>query len=405
VSDQIAIDVQGLGKRYVRGSHRKHFPNWRAFLMHKVRTLLRIDRREASTEEFWALRGASFTIRRGENVGIIGLNGAGKSTLLKLLSRITEPTEGRARITGRVGALLEVGTGFHPELTGRENVFLYGSILGMSREEVERKLPSIIEFSEIADFIETPVKRYSSGMYVRLAFSVAAHMDPEILFLDEVLAVGDLSFQRKCMEYAKRLQEKDATILFVSHTMFSIKSMCDRVIYIRKGQVVFDGPVEEGIAIYEQDCRYSTAGGMWGQPEEWPIAIQEGRILGASGEPGTVFDMGEPLTIQLRYKAKEALKDPNFIVTLVRSDNVVCSSYSTEVDGIETGTIHGEGNIELRLPPLKLVAEMYTVKVVVRKKGFQDVLCNQIVTTMHVRHDLLDSHFGVFHEQAAWKLD
>lgn len=405
MSDQIAIDVQGLGKRYVRGSHRTHYPNLRTLLLHKVRTLLRIDRREASTEEFWALRGASFTIRRGENVGVIGLNGAGKSTLLKLLSRITEPTEGRARITGRVGALLEVGTGFHPELTGRENVFLYGSILGMSREEVERKLPSIIEFSEIADFIETPVKRYSSGMYVRLAFSVAAHMDPEILFLDEVLAVGDLSFQRKCMEYAKRLQEKDATILFVSHTMFSIKSMCDRVIYIRKGQVVFDGPVEEGIALYEQDCRYSTADGMWGQPEEWPIYIKEGRILGTSGLPGTVFDMGERLTIQLRYKARDALKDPNFIVTLVRSDNVVCSSYSTEVDGIVTGTVQGEGNIELQLPPLKLVAEMYTVKVVVRKEGFQDVLCNQIVTTLHVRHHLLDSHFGVFHEQAAWKLD
>ena len=209
----------------------------------------------AEHETFWALRDASFEIARGENIGIIGLNGAGKSTLLKILSRITTPTVGYARVTGRLGALLEVGTGFHSELTGRENTFLYGAILGMSRAEVARKFDAIVDFSEIRDFIDTPVKRYSSGMYVRLAFAVAAHLDPEILLLDEVLAVGDVTFQRQCMDFARQLEQKGSTILFVSHNMFSIKTMCQRVIYLKQGQIAYDGPTDEGLRLYESDSK------------------------------------------------------------------------------------------------------------------------------------------------------
>ena len=178
------------------------------------------------TSELWALRDVSFTIGAGEAVGIVGRNGAGKSTLLKILSNITPPTDGQITIQGRVGSLLEVGTGFHPELTGRENIFLNGAIVGMSRREISEKYNDIVGFSEIGKFIDTPVKRYSSGMYVKLAFAVAAHMEPEILLLDEVLSVGDLAFQRKCMEHARRLLSRKATLLFVSHNMFAIKAMC-----------------------------------------------------------------------------------------------------------------------------------------------------------------------------------
>jgi lipopolysaccharide transport system ATP-binding protein len=404
VSKDIAIDVRGLGKRYRRGAMHHHYTSLGDFLRHKARRLMLLDRAEVTTEHFWALKDASFQIRRGENVGIVGLNGAGKSTLLKLLSRITEPTEGRATISGRVGALLEVGTGFHPELTGRENVYLYGSILGMTREEVARKYETIVDFSEVRDFIETPVKRYSSGMYVRLAFAVAAHLDPEILFLDEVLAVGDLAFQRKCLEHAKKLQERDATILFVSHNMFSIKTMCERVIYVKRGHVEFDGPVEDGIALYERDCRLSSAGDLEGPPDAWPIQVTDCELFGADGRTGTVFDMGEQVKVRFSYQAREEITRPNFIVSLVRSDGVVCVMYSTEIDGIDTGVVRGDGQIELTLPPLKLVAEMYTLQVSVRQPHFQRVLCNQTATTLHVRHDLLNSHFGVYHENAAWQI-
>ena len=224
--NDIAISARGLGKRYRLLGKGGNPDSLRDMISGAFTGAFnRASQERAEREAFWALKDASFDIRRGENVGIIGLNGAGKSTLLKVLSRIVTPTTGEATITGRLGALLEVGTGFHPELTGRENAFLYGAILGMPRSEVARKFDAIVDFAEIGEFIDMPVKRYSSGMYVRLAFAVAAHLDPDILLLDEVLAVGDFTFQRKCMNFARSLEQRGSTILFVSHNMFSIKSM------------------------------------------------------------------------------------------------------------------------------------------------------------------------------------
>src|SRR5205823_1798080 len=240
----VVIHGEGMGKRYRRGLQVDD--GLRHALEDFVRSPLASLRRKKE-ETFWALKDVSVEVKEGEVLGLIGRNRAGMTTLLKILSRITCPTEGWAEIHGRVGSLLEVGTGFHPELTGRENAFLYGSILGMPREEVARKFDAIVDFAEIAEFIDTPVKRYSSGMYVRLAFSVAAHLDPDILLLDEVLAVGDYTFQRKCMDFARKLEQKGATILFVSHNMFQIKNMCERVIYLKKGSVAFDGPTDEGL--------------------------------------------------------------------------------------------------------------------------------------------------------------
>ena len=403
MSREPALRVEGLGKLYRRGTGRHSRDSFREMVTGRIESLFRRgDDARSSQSSFWALRDASFEVGRGENLGIIGLNGAGKSTLLKLLSRITEPTTGNAWIRGRVGALLEVGTGFQGELTGRENVFLYGTILGMHRAEIARKFDAIVEFAGIPEFIDTPVKRYSSGMYVRLAFAVAAHLQPDILFLDEVLAVGDLTFQRKCLQFTKELQQHDATVLFVSHNMFSIKSMCQRVIYLRKGQILFDGPTDEGIALYEDDCRLSPGWGVDDPHEEWPIILSDSQVLDAGGQPRKISEFGEPLRIRLTYQTRQPVEHPNVIVAVIRSDGVAACNYSTETDGVDLGTLDGSGTIELEIPPLKLVSEMYTISILIRERGFGRVLCSQAGGTFHTRHPLYDSHFGVFHEPARW---
>ena len=398
-----AVQAERLGKQYRLRSRRPQHNTLRDLLTDRAKSLiLRNSQPEPPRETFWALTNATFSIARGENVGIIGLNGAGKSTLLKLLSRITEPTTGAARIEGRVGTLLEVGTGFHWELTGKENVYLYGAILGMTRTEIRNKYDAILDFAGIKDFIDTPIKRYSSGMYVRLAFSVAAHLEPDILLIDEVLSVGDLSFQRKCIEFAKRLHKRDATILFVSHNMATIKTLCSRVIYLRQGQIQFDGPTDEGIKLYEEDCRLTTLPYMESRADEWPIHITDFTLLDQNGRTKTVFEYGERMKVRLRYEARRPIKDPNFIIAFIRSDGVSCCNYSTELDGVGIDSVNGTGVIELLTPPLKLVSELYTIHVLVREKDFQKTLCAQIGSTFHIRHDLLNTHFGVFHEPGTW---
>ena len=280
MSDAI-IQVDNLSKRYAinhqtDGGYRK----FSDALIHAAKAPFRwINLKSAtpsprSTEEFWALKDVSFEIKQGEVLGIIGRNGAGKSTLLKILSRITEPTSGRITLKGRVASLLEVGTGFHPELTGRENIYLNGAILGMTKSEIKSKFDEIVAFAEIDKFLDTPVKRYSSGMYVRLAFAVAAHLEPEILITDEVLAVGDAEFQKKCMGKMNEVAKAGRTVLFVSHNMASIQSLCSRVIVLKHGVTSFDGPPLEGTQIY-------LAHGVTGTTVKRPAR--------ASGEPTLTF--------------------------------------------------------------------------------------------------------------------
>lgn len=354
---------------------------------------------------FWALQDASFEVRHGENLGVLGLNGAGKSTLLKVLSRITDPTAGSARINGRLGSLLEVGTGFHKELTGRENIFLYGAILGMSRAEIARKFDAIVAFAEVEDFVDTPVKRYSSGMYVRLAFSVAAHLEPDILLLDEVLSVGDLPFQRKCMEFAKGLQNRHATILFVSHNMFSIKTMCERVIYLRKGQIVYDGPTDAGIELYEAEGRLGVLPWAATELHGSALSIEDVELSDEAGRPRAVFDHGEPIRLQIDYRASQAVPGANFIAVFIRSDGLACCNYSSELDATPVDVTPGVGRIELATPPLSLVSDVYRIEILVREPGFGKLLCAQSGGSFHVRDSLLDSHFGVFHEPGAWTVN
>lgn len=251
----IAIQCEGLSKRYHRGTrlpYHRLTETLTSLASEPLRWFKR-DQKPGATPEsdgFWALKDVSFEVKRGEVLGVIGRNGAGKSTLLKVLSRITEPTSGRARITGRVGSLLEVGTGFHPELTGRENIYLNGAILGMTQAEIRKRFDAIVDFSETAAFLDTPVKHYSSGMYMRLAFAVAAHLDPEILIVDEVLAVGDAPFQKKCLGRMSQIAKEGRTILFVSHNMGAIASLCTHAIVMNRGAVTFQGVASDAVRLY-----------------------------------------------------------------------------------------------------------------------------------------------------------
>lgn len=254
--DELMIKVENVTKEYRLGAIggttlREELQRRRAKRKHQEDPTLKIGQtRVDSNERFLALNGVSFEVKKGEAVGIIGHNGAGKSTLLKLITRITAQTSGHIYLNGRVASMLEVGTGFHPELTGRENVYLNGAILGMTKKEIDAKMEDIIEFSEVRQFIDTPVKRYSSGMYVKLAFSVAAHLDSEILIMDEVLAVGDVAFQNKCIKKMREVADSGRTILYVSHNMSTIRTLCDRCVVLSKGTVLFDGDVEEAISHY-----------------------------------------------------------------------------------------------------------------------------------------------------------
>ena len=286
---QPIISVENLGKRYrIHHEREESYSTLRDVIARKVKRLFNarseIRNPQSSDEDFWALKGVSFEVQPGEVVGFIGRNGAGKSTLLKILSRITESTEGRVTLRGRVASLLEVGTGFHPELTGRENIFLNGAILGMTRAEIRKKFDEIVAFAEVEKFLDTPVKRYSSGMYVRLAFAVAAHLEPEILIIDEVLAVGDATFQKKCLGKMKTVGAAGRTVLFVSHNMSAITALCSRCVVLENGQLLADLPPSDAASLYLRETSASDCFNRPPQPNGKPTLIS-GRIVSAPDSP------------------------------------------------------------------------------------------------------------------------
>jgi lipopolysaccharide transport system ATP-binding protein len=309
----IALSVDGLSKEYrlgVRGgdptgSLRDILGAALSNPFRRGRTARPQAKAHAPGETIWAVRDVSFQVREGESVGIVGRNGAGKSTLLKILSRITEPSRGHADIYGRVGSLLEVGTGFHPELTGRENVFLNGALLGMHRSEIARKFDAIVAFAEIEKFIDTPVKFYSSGMYVRLAFAVAAHLEPEILIVDEVLAVGDIRFQRKCLNLMQEGTMAGRTVLFVSHSMSAVTRLCTRAVMLEEGRLVADGPAGQVAAMYLSAGRGTSAAREWEldhAPGGQAVRLLGVRVIDQGGEPGDVIDCRHPFVVELEYE-------------------------------------------------------------------------------------------------------
>jgi lipopolysaccharide transport system ATP-binding protein len=305
------IRAEGVSKQYRIGKSKEDFPTLRDALAGAVRSPLRWAKAAArpTTPTFWALRDVGFEVAPGEVVGIIGRNGAGKSTLLKILSRITEPTEGRIELYGRMSSLLEVGTGFHPELTGRENIYLNGAILGMKRAELARKFDEIVAFAEIEKFIDTPVKHYSSGMYVRLAFGVAAHIEPEILVVDEVLAVGDMAFQQKCLNKMQDAGAQGRTVLFVSHNMQAVARLCRRVMLISSGRIVDDGPAPGVIDQYLDTARGTTAERTWDDLKDAPgdevVRLVGVRVCDESGATSEALDIRGPVGVEMTYEVLE----------------------------------------------------------------------------------------------------
>ena len=325
------IRVENLGKEYIIGGREKGNETFREMLTNSLaapfRRLRRLKGAVEEEERFWALKDVSFEVQRGEVVGIIGRNGAGKSTLLKILSRITEPTEGEVEIRGRVASLLEVGTGFHPELTGRENIYLNGAILGMSRAEIDRKFDEIVVFAEVEKFLNTPVKRYSSGMYVRLAFAVAAHIDPEVLIVDEVLAVGDRQFQEKCLGRMQSISKKEGkTILFVSHNLDAVQRICSSAIYLRDGQIKLKGDVEFVIDKYtdkaqelKRSADFSYLKERWGSGR---IKIVGMEINDHNKIPVNVLKAGEDYQFIISYEMQACLQEQfNVVASLAISDS------------------------------------------------------------------------------------
>lgn len=305
--DDIAIRADGIAKLYKLGA-RERYRTLRDTLVDALSAPFRARRRKSATDPartFWALKDVSFEVKRGEVVGVIGRNGAGKSTLLKILSRITEPTEGEARIHGRVGSLLEVGTGFHPELTGRENIYLNGAILGMKRAEIQARFDDIVSFAEVAKFIDTPVKHYSSGMYMRLAFAVAAHLEPEILVIDEVLAVGDLAFQKKCLGKMREVAKTGRTVLFVSHNMTAIRNLCSRVVWLQQGRVNRVGEVAEVIGDYLKSAGDSISELEWPDAAEAPgdhqVRLHRVCVSASDGENSDLVTVATPLTVEVSF--------------------------------------------------------------------------------------------------------
>ena len=320
-------------------------------------------------EDFWALKDVNFELPRGQALGIIGHNGAGKSTILKLLARITTPSTGEIMINGRLSALIEVGSGFHPELTGKENVYLNGSILGMLRREITNKLDSIVDFAELRQFIDTPVKRYSSGMYVRLGFSIAAHLNPDILLLDEVLAVGDAAFQRKCIQRITELKRAGTTIIFISHDLRAVQQLCDRVILLNKGQIQADGDPVETIAAYQSASQQmSVPAKGFGNPPSGEAVVTSLLFYDEDGNECLSFLTGKSMKAVLNYRVYEPLEDVIFEVQFYSQEGRLCSFFSSESIGELIDLQPGEGSIEFDCSAVGLGPAVYFVDTGIRNR-------------------------------------
>jgi lipopolysaccharide transport system ATP-binding protein len=352
------IEVRNLSKRYHLGaigatSIREQFHRY----WDRLRGIPHPD-----PQEFWALRDVSFDVQPGEVVGVIGRNGAGKSTLLKILSRITEPTTGSARLRGRVASLLEVGTGFHPELTGRENIFLNGAILGMTRAEVRRKFDEIVAFAEVDTFIDTPVKRYSSGMYVRLAFAVAAHLEPEILIIDEVLAVGDAAFQRKCMGKIDAVAHQDGrTVIFVTHNMQAMRQLCSRALLLAHGNTAYVGDTGEAADLYFGKSSINAACLRPHDLDEKtrPAMISEIAYANRAGEPAMRIDRSDSLVVKLSISARSPLSAPRLSMALIHADGHAVFSETAETAQFGGMLPAGEHELQFELEARYLKCESY----------------------------------------------
>ncbi len=351
----IAVNIKGVSKKFRIGA-RQH-----SNLRDALTEILQFKIRRRSKQDFWALRNISFSIHQGEVIGIIGSNGAGKSTLLKILSRITKPTTGFIEICGRMSSLLEVGTGFHPELTGRENIFLNGAILGMTRKEIRSKINAIIDFSGVDEFVETPVKHYSNGMKVRLAFSVAAHLDPDILIVDEVLAVGDAEFQKKCLGTMQEVAHSGRTVLFVSHNMGAVAQLCSRTIVLQEGEIIYDGDVEQAISYYTnmQDT-LNTFENHRISPDK-SIQITDVCLMNAKEKKTNSFVHDESVWLGISFESLKYLKGLNICISVYNYLQYPIFTSDVELKNYKLGA----NKTIVKIPPSTLKAGNYSFLVAI----------------------------------------
>jgi ABC-type polysaccharide/polyol phosphate transport system ATPase subunit len=383
----IDLKLEGVSKKYILRPSGGSPGRW-------LRTFAK------ASAEMWALRDVSFEVREGEALGIVGHNGAGKTTLLKLLSRITAPTKGQITIRGRLAALIEVGSGFHPELTGRENVYLHGAMLGMRRNEITKKIDSIVEFSGLENYIDIPVKRYSSGMYVRLGFSVAAHLDPDIVLLDEVLAVGDVAFQAKCLDRISSLRQAGRTIVFVSHDLASVYRLCDRAILLSRGSVLMDAAPR---AVVDEYVKLA-----FGNRESTPEADIDGKPVHCVGvffvAPDTCGSVrtGYPLVARIDYRAATRIPDVIFRLSLYWPSGYLCAQLTSASSGPCLSLEPGPGTIEFRCPALPVVPGLYRIDVGIEARGGREIDLRQRCATLCVEAGKPAS--GDFYIENEWRL-
>lgn len=362
---QTVVKVERVSKEYRLGVSRTSLLSGLSKSMTKVFKPQAQDSGESRI--LWALRDVSFELSQGEALGLIGQNGAGKSTLLKLLANITHPTSGQIDVHGRLSALIELGSGFHGDLTGRENIFLNGTILGLSRDQIKRRFDEIVAFSEIERFIETPVKRYSSGMLVRLGFAVASCIEPDILLVDEVLAVGDASFRQKCLNRIRSLLVDGTSIIFVSHDLNMVQGVCTSTLYIKRGQIQFRGQTKDAIAAYERDLheerarKFAASSEADQQNSATDVQITRIEVLDANGLNAGEFRNDQPLEIRVRYHANRSIREANAVIRIVRSDGLTICRMRTSIDKFQLALPQGEGVLSLMLEPLQLTGGTYFV--------------------------------------------
>ena len=406
---QPVIRCVDVSKQYRLGVTRTSLLN---VFSNTLRRVLKPDYQEARQRQtIWALRDVSFELSKGESLGLIGQNGAGKSTLLKLLANVTRPTYGQIEINGRLSALIELGTGFHPELTGRENIYLNGTILGLSRHELRRRFDEIVDFSELEQFLDTPVKRYSSGMTVRLGFSVAAFIDPEVLLVDEVLAVGDASFRQKCMDRIQALLKNGTSIVFVSHNLYMVQAVCPESIYIKHGKIKSHGMTPDVINMYERDLHEEKAQKIESEksmqiPHKLDVEIKEVKVLSMDGlELPEEYSGSQIVELQIHYRTYHTSGKANAVVRIVRSDGVTCCMMRTSIDQFDLVLDEGNGEISINLEPLQLTGGSYFIDARITNQAESVVLAPGFSNWFYVSGESLSSgkQSGVFEPRRQWK--
>lgn len=379
----ISIRVSNVSKCYRLGAG--HLSLRDAINSLPTRLLRRTKQQASHGSEIWALGEVSFEVRRGETLGVIGPNGAGKTTLLRLLSRVTRPTSGHIELHGRVSSLIELGAGFHPDLTGKENVYLNGVILGLKRRQIDALYKQIVEFAELEQFMDTPVKRYSSGMYCRLGFAVAAHVEPEILLIDEVLAVGDTAFQYKCLDRMRRLVSEGRAVVFVSHNLDAVQHICDRVLWLDQGQVALLGQPEDVLRAYLDSIDQQKMSGTTSIPSHGPLHIERVVFARQDGTEATQFETGDSLVVNLHYMASSPIPKPHFTLGISDGRTGMLFLATMLIDGQSPAELHGKGIIRCEFRSLPLMPKVYQLWGEVRDKSlYAQIVPWQILGTFRV---------------------